>query len=148
LDWTFWKLAIFYLTCLTIFFIDLETMIIPDELSLGLVGLGLGSRLITGGLWDGLCGATVGFGIYFIIGFVSKLIYKKMAIGRGDMKLGAGIGAMWGLWIAIYTVYLSFIVGAIVGLFLIAIKQKARQDLIPFGPMIVVSAMMILVWWF
>ena len=148
LDWAFWKLAIFYLVCLTIFFTDLETTIIPDELSLGLVGLGLGSRLITGGLLDGIWGAVVGFGVYFMIGVVSKLIYKKDAMGGGDIKLGAGIGAMWGLWMTVYTVYLSFIIGAIVGLFLIVCKQKARQDYIPFGPMIVVAAMMVLGFWY
>jgi len=138
--WLFWKLAIFYMVSLTIFFTDLETSIIPDELSLGLVALGLGSRLIVGDVWDGVYGVAIGFGVYFAIGYLTKLIYKKDTMGGGDIKLGAGIGAMWGSMITLYAMYFSFIIGAVIGIVLIVSKKKTRQDYIPFGPMIVMAS--------
>ncbi len=142
--WLFFKLAIFYWVCLTIFFTDFETTIIPDELSLGLVAFGLISRMIAGGFWDGIFGAAIGFGVYFSIGFFSKLIYKKDTLGGGDMKLGAGFGAVWGVYLALYMIYLSFVIGAVVGLLLIALSIKKRCDYIPFGPIMIMAAMVVL----
>ena len=103
---------------------------------------GLGSRLSTGQWGDGLWGAFIGYSVYFGIGFLSKLYYKKETLGGGDLKLGAGIGAVWGVSIVSLTLYYSFFIGGIIGITLILTRQKSRNDIMPFGPMIILAGIL------
>jgi len=143
--WQGGMLVIYSCICLAIVFFDLKKMIIPDELSFLLIVIGLGARLFNGDFLDGLYGVALGFGIYFAIRFVSGFIFKRETLGLGDCKLGAGIGAVWGSIFVIYTIYLSFIIGALLGGILLALSFKKRQDTLPFGPMMIAASFLILV---
>jgi len=142
--WTshFYILSIFYLAGLAVFFIDLETYIIPDELSLGLVCLGLINGFLTHSLMAALYGMLAGYFVFLLIALLSKFIYKQDAMGGGDLKLAAGIGALFGLKFVLITTYLSFVIGAAIGLLSMLFFKKKSKDRIPFGPMIIVAALL------
>jgi leader peptidase (prepilin peptidase)/N-methyltransferase len=125
---------VFFWVMILVFFIDLEFYIIPDVLTGGLALVGVVWSVSQGHFVDSLWGCLCGAGIYFSLGFVSRLIYKRETMGLGDVKLGAAIGLFWGLKVAVLTVYLSFMIGGVGGLFLILFGIKKRTDIIPFGP--------------
>ena len=61
-------------------------------------------------------------------------------MGIGDIKLAAGIGAYGGLHMVLLTSYISFVIGSIIGLFLIFVLKRSQKDTMPFGPSIVLAA--------
>jgi leader peptidase (prepilin peptidase)/N-methyltransferase len=137
----FIKLSLFYILCIAIFFTDLETYIIPNPLSYSLIGLGLFEGVIGHQLPDRMIAATIGFGIYYGIGKLAKVYYKKEAMGGGDLKLAAGIGALWGTQSVLLCTYFSFFIASAVAIPLLLFKIKDRHDPIPFGPAIVVASL-------
>ncbi|MDA8576136.1 prepilin peptidase [Candidatus Marinamargulisbacteria bacterium] len=150
----FIKLSLFYILCIAIFFADLETYIIPNPLSHSLIGLGLVEGVIGHQLPDRMIAATLGFGIYYGIGKLAKVYYKKEALGGGDLKLAAGIGALWGTQSVLLSLYLSFFVAAAVAIPLLLLRIKSRHDPMPFGPAIVIASLIaihygdpIIDWW-
>ncbi|SHE51246.1 leader peptidase (prepilin peptidase) / N-methyltransferase [Caldanaerobius fijiensis DSM 17918] len=140
----FWKFgvsadAFFYALLVSMLislsFIDLEHMIIPDKiLAVGFIG-GIVCRLIDlTGLHDYLIGVLLGFGLLFLIALISG------GMGMGDAKL-MGVIALYVDWkLVLSTLFLSFVIGAVISLILIASKVKGRKDYIPFGPFISVGA--------
>ncbi len=137
-------------------FVDLEHMIIPDRVSLGGIVLGLGlstllptmhhERSALGGFEASLLGAVVGSGTLWVTAMVGKLIFKKDAMGMGDVKLLGAIGAFLG-WIAVlFTVMISSLVGAIVGLSLVLSRRKEMQSRIPYGPYLALAALVWMLW--
>jgi leader peptidase (prepilin peptidase) / N-methyltransferase len=146
LDYLFFKYALFLSCLLVIFFTDLETYIIPNVITYPLILIGIGLGVFEHNIADHLWGTLVGFMIFFVIAVLAKLYYKKDAMGGGDMKLGAAIGAFWGVKLAILSIYFGFFLGGITGFFLIAIKVKKRTDHIPFGPAIILGTCIALVW--
>jgi len=129
-------------------FIDLNQQIIPDEISLP--GIVIGFILsffvpyisfVNSGL-----GVVVGGGIILIIGLAGSVIYKKEAIGGGDVKLAAMIGAFLGWRYTIISLFLGFFLGALTGIILILSKIKSREDTVPFGPFIVLGSFITLFW--
>ncbi len=139
IGYAFVKTALFLFAILVIFFTDLETYIIPNVMVFSLLVVGLGLNVWEDRVLDTFLGMVIGFLSYFLVGFLAKLYYKKEAIGGGDMKLGAAIGAYWGVKIALLTWYLSFLYGGIIGLVLILLKKKGTKDIIPFGPSIILG---------
>ncbi len=136
-------LALFYLVCVAVFFIDLETTLIPNELSIGLVIIGLLYQGINGNILQSLIGLIVGYSVFWLIATVSKRFYKQDTMGGGDLKLAAGIGAFWGPSFVLITSYLSFLIGAFIGIIALIVFKKKRTDAIPFGPMIVLAAIIV-----
>lgn len=127
--------------CITgIFFTDLETYIIPDIFTFCLFSLGLIYRAYTNTLLSGVWGSLFGFGLFFLVWYVSLLVYKTEGIGFGDVKLMGALGFYFGLMNTIILSYLSFLLGGIIALLLLATKLKGRKDAIPFGPFICVAA--------
>lgn len=135
----FYKYFLFFSAMLILFFTDFEKKIIPDSISLGIIGLGFAFGLYESQFWDSFWGAITGFLIYFIISVLAIFYYKKEALGGGDVKLGAGIGAFWGVKIAIVSSYLSFMVGGLIAIILILTKLKKKTDYIPFAPAMIIS---------
>jgi len=135
---------------------DLKYMIIPNKLILvgflttaifyffifWLTGEGECPLWSLGGcsLWSNLEGALVGSGFFGGLFLVSKGKW----IGGGDIKLGAWLGLLVGLkgiypWLTI-----SYILGALVSIFLLAEKKKKMKSEIPFGPFLLAGAMLVL----
>jgi len=138
-------------------YIDIDHRIIPDELvAAGLVGgivLFLYNLFKTMDIygdskwWNPLLGAVSSSGILFLIALVSSLIYKSDdAMGMGDIKIFVPIGLFLGWRICLLALILSIIAGGFCGVFLIASGKKRKRDTIPFGPFIVFSTFIAVMW--
>lgn len=126
-----------------IFFIDLEHMIIPDVLNLiiGILGITLNIFYADGNLkftlLNMLYGFLLGGGLFFILALFG-------AMGGGDIKLMAALGLVFGWKLLIPLMFLSFMFGGVIGITLLALKIKKMKDMIPFGPYIVASTIIII----
>lgn len=129
---------------LSVFVIDYKQQIIPNRLNLTMfeVGLviailyGLSNVAITINMFLGLL---VGGGIFLLITLIGGAIYGKEAMGFGDVKLMAALGLFFGLSNIIIITLLSFLIGAILSIVLLATKIKKSDEYIPFGPFIVIG---------
>lgn len=147
---------IFTCAMVVVTFIDLEHTIIPDEISIPGIFVGLGFSLLparlTGGqlipvsFLDSLIGAIVGGGLLYLAALFSVYVYKKEGMGGGDIKLLAMVGAFLGWRLALLTIMIGSVVGSIVGISLILLRRKLRTDYIPFGPYLALGAMLSLLY--
>ncbi len=140
------KLVMFFSAMIALFAIDLKESLLPDAFTLPLIISGLGLGLWEYRFFDSLEGMLVGYVSYYSVGFLAKLYYKKDAIGGGDLKLGAAIGAFWGFHIAVESVYLSFVVGGLAGVLLLVFKLKKKTDAVPFGPAMIMACGISVMW--
>lgn len=132
-------------------FIDLDHFIIPDEISLGgcVAGL-LCSALVPalqgevvwwkGLLWSGV-GLLTGGGLLFAIAIAGTALLRKEAMGMGDVKLLAALGAFLGWEATFFIIAVSSMIGASFGVSLILVRRRRWGTPIPFGPYIVAAAM-------
>jgi leader peptidase (prepilin peptidase)/N-methyltransferase len=129
-------------------FIDLNKQIIPDVISLPgiVIGLILSFFVPYISFINSSLGVVVGGGIILIIGLAGTAIFKKEAMGGGDVKLAAMIGAFLGWRYVIISLFLGFFLGALAGIFLILSKIKSKEDVVPFGPFIVLGSFITLLW--
>ena len=128
--------SVFALALLTLTFIDLDTQLLPDDITLPLLWLGLLFNL-NGGFTDiqsAIIGAVVGYLILWIVYWVFKLVTGKEGMGYGDFKMLAAIGAWFGWTMLPAVILLSSIAGSIIGIGLIIFAKKGRDTAIPFGP--------------
>ena len=133
--------------------VDLEHQIIPDEVSLGGLGAGIVLSTLIPSLQDetvwfrgfvqSLIGALVGGAVIYATGVIGKLIFRKEAMGGGDVKLLAMLGALLG-WKKVLFVYLVAPFFALpVGLF---VKFAKRTEIIPFGPFLSLAGWIAFLW--
>lgn len=134
-----WVITILLYALLVVFFTDTETFTIPNTITIPLTIFGGILAITNHTLADSALGWSIGFGVYLLIGVIAQLIYKKPAMGGGDMKLGGAIGTLLGAKLTALTIYFSFIFGGVIGIALILSKIKKRGDYIPFGPSIVIA---------
>jgi len=129
-------------------FIDLDQQIIPDVISLPgiVVGFIVSFFVPYISFINSALGILVGGGIILIIGLAGSVIFKKEAMGGGDVKLAAMIGAFLGWRAIIISLFLGFFSGALAGISLILLKIKKREDAIPFGPFIILGSLITLLW--
>ncbi len=129
-------------------FIDLHEQIVPDVISLPGIVVGFILSFIVPyiSFINSALGALVGGGIILIIAWVGSIIFKKEAMGGGDVKLAAMIGAFLGWRYTIISLFLGFFLGALTGIILIMTKIKKREDAIPFGPFIALGSIITLLW--
>jgi leader peptidase (prepilin peptidase)/N-methyltransferase len=115
--------------------IDLDTKLLPDNLTLPLLWLGLLVNLGGGGLTDigsAIIGAVAGYLVLWSVYWLFKLLTKKEGMGYGDFKLLAALGAWLGWQALPMIILLSSVVGVILGGAYLVVK-KSREP-IPFGP--------------
>ncbi|MDP6821568.1 MAG: prepilin peptidase [Candidatus Marinimicrobia bacterium] len=146
-------LTIFYLSLvyilITISFIDLEHMIIPDGLVLAGALLGLMALIfnILPISWpDSAYGALLYGGVMAGVGYVGKLVYKMDALGGGDVKLAGVLGLYLGWKMSMISLLLAFLVAALFVVVGLAVGRLSRKQLIPFGPFLALGAIMTLFW--
>ena len=129
-------------------FIDLDTQLLPDQITLPLLWLGLAFNL-TGTYTDlssAVIGAMAGYIALWSVYWLFKLATGKEGMGYGDFKLLGAIGAWLGWQILPLTILLSSLVGAIVGISLIALARHKRNVPIPFGPYLAAAGVIALFW--
>ena len=134
---------------LAVALIDWDTFIIPDELSLGLVVSGLLAAplnpYLSGATWWepilwSLFGAFCGFMMGWGMAAGGEFLFKKEALGGGDVKLLAGVGAWAGATGAFDCLMIGSLVGSIYGVRLLWAGKAKRSDPIPFGPFLAAGA--------
>ncbi|MEA3402527.1 MAG: prepilin peptidase [Armatimonadota bacterium] len=152
---------LFVVVCclIVVFFIDLDHYIIPDEAVAIIAVVGVlvdGMRLVAEGgsamvlfherltsrvdytvlLPRSVVGAAVGAGLLIAIAFVAERVFKRPAMGWGDVKLAGAMGALLGPGYQFLTYFLlSVMIGALVGVVCMALGRCGRRDYLPFGPM-------------
>ena len=135
-------------TLLALAAIDLDTMLLPDDLTLPLlwVGLTLNLGAVFVPLEEAVIGALAGYLSLWLVYWGFKLATGKEGMGHGDFKLLAALGAWLG-WQSLPMIILAAAgVGAIVGLSLIALRQLGRDKPMPFGPFLAAAGVINLLW--
>lgn len=139
---------LFIWTLVALAFIDLDTQLLPDDLTLPLLWLGLLFNL--GGhftdLPSAVTGAMAGYLALWSVYWLFKLATGKEGMGYGDFKLLGAIGAWLGWQVLPLTILLSSLVGALVGIALIVFARHGRHVPIPFGPYLAAAGMIALFW--
>ncbi len=126
----------FTLALIALTFIDFDTQLLPDDITLPLLWLGLLFNLNTGftNLKSAVIGAMLGYLILWSVYWLFKIVTGKEGMGYGDFKLLAAIGAWFGWQMLPAVILLSSVVGAVIGIGLIVFNGKGRNTAIPFGP--------------
>jgi len=133
-----------FLACLllVIAFIDIDHQIIPNRLVL----FGLIAGLIFNVFFHNLTWAQLFFGFLAGGGILLLIaLLSRGGMGGGDIKLAAMLGIYLGWPKIIGALFIASILGALVGLYLIILKKKSRQEAIPFGPFLALGAIMVLI---
>ena len=129
-------------------FIDADTQLLPDSITLPLLWLGLIVN-INGTFTDlrsAVLGAVFGYLALWSVYWMFKLVTKKEGMGYGDFKLLAAIGAWLGWQVLPIVILLSSVVGAIVGIVLILLARLGRNIPLPFGPYLAMAGFIALIW--
>ena len=129
---------------LTVTTIDYRLQIITNRLTLTMFEIGIIFTFIYGLSniaisINMLLGMLTGGGIFLGITLLGGLVYGKEAMGFGDVKLMGVLGLFFGLTNIIIISLISFLVGAILSIFLLITKIKKIDEYIPFGPFIVIA---------
>jgi leader peptidase (prepilin peptidase)/N-methyltransferase len=127
-------------------FIDLDTMLLPDDITLPLLWLGLLFNLDNTytSLSSAVIGAVAGYLTLWLVYHLFKLVTGKEGMGYGDFKLLAAIGAWLGWQVLPVVILLSSLVGALVGIALILFAKHGRETPIPFGPYLAAAGVLAL----
>jgi leader peptidase (prepilin peptidase)/N-methyltransferase len=167
----FFAFALFSAALIAVFFIDLDHWIIPDQLSVFGIGLGIArdvfglatreaghsllripipfTRVEVPMLWS-IAGLVVCGAIFYGIAVFGELAFKKEAMGGGDIKLAAAVGAIFagslaqtlGLELALLSFFIAVFVGSVIGVGMkIARRGRAKDSYLPFGPMMVIGVL-------
>jgi len=135
--------AIFFSCLVVIAFIDLAHQIIPDVITLPGIPLSVlaAATVLPTGFLNSLQGLVLGGGLFYLIYGLSLLLFKKEGMGGGDIKLIAMIGALLGWKEVLLAIFSASVIGSVVGLILIGMHLRGRSDPIPFGPFLVIGAL-------
>jgi len=139
---------IFLWALIALTFIDLDTQLLPDDITLPLLWLGLIFNLSNAftSLPEAVIGAVFGYLILWGVYWMFKLTTGKEGMGYGDFKLLAAIGAWLGWQMLPLVILLSSVVGAVVGITLIVAVKHGRDIPIPFGPYLAGGGLIALFW--
>lgn len=131
---------------IALFFIDWKNKILPDVITISgiIFGLGLAPFLESPGILDSLLGAVSGFLLFFLVAFIYEKITGREGMGGGDIKMIAMTGAFLGLKGVIATIFISSLIGALFGLFLIIFFKKDFRYAVPFGCFIALGGLIFL----
>ncbi|NWF98399.1 MAG: prepilin peptidase [Nitrospirae bacterium] len=142
-----WHSIFYFIFCsalIVITFIDFDFQIIPDRITLPGIFIGLiaGSLLLPDpftrisylGWKSSIIGSSIGFALYSLIAFSGSKIFKKEAMGGGDIKMMAMVGAVIGWKGVILTTFLGSLTGSVAGIVSMIIHGREKGSLIPFGP--------------
>jgi len=124
-------------------FIDFDTQLLPDNITLPLLWAGLLANIA--GIWpgvslrDAVIGAVAGYLFLWAVYWLFKLIRGKEGMGYGDFKLLAALGAWLGWQMLPLIVLLSSLVGAAIGIGLVVFKGRDHQVPLAFGPFLAIA---------
>ncbi|WP_032097487.1 MULTISPECIES: prepilin peptidase [unclassified Alteromonas] len=142
-----WAILITYVL-ISLIFIDVDKMLLPDQLTLPLLWLGLllSTSDVFVGTTDAIIGAAAGYLSLWSVYWLFKLVTGKEGMGYGDFKLLAALGAFTGWQGLPVIILLSSFVGAIIGIAIMMIQNKGKSLAIPFGPYLAVAGWLTLLY--
>ncbi|WNC72986.1 A24 family peptidase [Thalassotalea psychrophila] len=128
--------------------IDVDKMILPDQITLPLVWLGLilGLNDVFVSIDQAVIGAIVGYMSLWCIFWLFKLITGKEGMGYGDFKLFAVFGAWFGWQLLPLLILMASLVGAIIGISLMVFRNHESSKPIPFGPYLAIAGWITALW--
>ena len=133
-------------------FIDLDHQLLPDSLTLPLLWLGLAASLwgpqggapVPVDVRSSLIGALAGYLSLWSVYHLFRLVTGKEGMGYGDFKLFAALGAWLGWQMLLPVILIAAVVGAVVGIALLAIRRQSRATPIAFGPFLAAAGWLVL----
>lgn len=123
-------------------------MLLPDEITLPLIWLGLGASAMGIGITpsEAIIGACVGYLSLWSVNWVFSKVKSQQGMGQGDFKLMAVFGAWLG-WQQVFLIaFLSSFVGALFGIAILYAQKKGKDTHIPFGPYIAIAGWVAILW--
>jgi len=129
-------------------FIDIDHQLLPDDLTFVLLWAGLLASLfnIFTDPVSSIIGALAGYLSLWLVYHLFRLLTGKEGMGYGDFKLLAALGAWMGWQMLPLIILLSSLVGAVIGLTMIAMKRHKASQPMPFGPFIALAGWLALLW--
>ena len=139
----------FALAMVVLFFTDWDLQLLPDAITLTGTVTGLAIAWFNPFLdgegwarvWSALAGAALGSGLLWGIGAVYERLRGVEAMGLGDVKMMAMVGAFTGPWGVLFTIFAGSVAGSLVGVLLIPLRGRSMQDTLPFGCFLAPAAM-------
>jgi leader peptidase (prepilin peptidase)/N-methyltransferase len=137
-------------------FVDFDHFIIPDSVSLGGIVAGLVFSSLVPQMqgqavwWRGLAfsglGVLAGSGTLMAVAWLGRLVFRKEAMGMGDVKFLGAIGAFFGWQAVFFTLVVGAFLGSFVGILLIVVGKGKLGSRIPFGPYLAAGAFVWAFW--
>lgn len=136
--------SVFTMLMFLLICVDIKYFILPDSIVYFVLWLGLsanvfGYKLMAVTLPDAVLGAVVGYLILWTVATIAKLVMKRDAMGNGDFKLLAALGAFIGVKGVVFTFFVAPFIGIFTWLLFLAIKRE-NSSTIPYGPSLIVAA--------
>ncbi len=127
---------------------DLRTKLLPDQITLSLLWLGLIASVdnLFVPAKEAIAGAVLGYVSLWTVYWVFKQLTGKVGMGHGDFKLLAALGAWAGYKALLPIALMSSLVGAIVGSIFLAMQGRDRNTQIPFGPYLAIAGWIVFMW--
>ena len=134
--------ALFSLALVVLFFTDYDHQLLPDAITLTGLGVGLAVAWFnpflgqSGGwarIWSAGAGAVLGSGVLWAVGAAYGKLRGVEAMGMGDVKMMAMVGAFAGPAGVLFTIFAASVAGAVIGLLMIPLGGRSLQDKLPFG---------------
>ncbi|PSU47081.1 prepilin peptidase [Photobacterium frigidiphilum] len=146
-----WAIAVIFFSfaLIALTFIDIDTMLLPDQITLPLMWAGIAASLVglsPVSLQDAIIGAMVGYLSLWSLFWCFKLITGKEGMGYGDFKLLAALGAWLGWQSLPFVVLLSSLVGAVCGIILLRVQRSDSQTPFSFGPYLAMAGWISILW--
>ena len=148
--WLTLALLLFTWSLVTLTLIDYDHQLLPDDITIPLLWLGLFVNAVDLGfgvsVFDAVIGAIAGYLSLWSFYWLFKLLTGKEGMGYGDFKLLAALGAWMGYQSLLPIIILSSLVGAVFGIALIVIAGRDHAKPMPFGPYLAGAGFIMLVW--
>ena len=148
--WLTLALLFFTWSLIALTLIDFDHQLIPDNITLPLIWLGLLVNTLDLGfgvtLRDAVIGAIAGYLVLWAFYWAFKLATGKEGMGYGDFKLLSALGAWMGWQSLLPTIILSSLVGAVIGIGMIALRGRDKSAPMPFGPFLAGAGFIMIIW--
>jgi leader peptidase (prepilin peptidase)/N-methyltransferase len=147
-SWQLLATLVFLWSLLTLTMIDIDHQLLPDQITLPLLWLGLllSTQHLFVSLNDAVWGAAAGYLSLWSVYHAFRLLTGKEGMGFGDFKLLAALGAWMGWQMLPVIILLSSLVGAVIGSLMLIAQRKGRGTPIPFGPYLAGAGVIAFFW--
>ncbi|MDB3909614.1 A24 family peptidase [Gammaproteobacteria bacterium] len=148
--WLTLALLFFTWSLIALTLIDFDHQLLPDNITLPLIWLGLLVNTLDLGfgvtLRDAVIGAIAGYLVLWAFYWAFKLATDKEGMGYGDFKLLSALGAWMGWQSLLPTIILSSLVGAVIGIGMIVLRGRDKSAPMPFGPFLAGAGFIMIIW--